>query len=223
MTADPRVVPKARLIPEVAFEEAAELAYFGAKVLHPATIRPAVEEGIPVRILNTFNPGGGGTVIRKPEDVSLPERAHVRAVAWKDGITVVSVSSSRMLGAHGFLAKLFDVFDRHGTAVDLVTTSEVSVSLTVEDVSSLDEIRLDLDEFCRSVKIENDMSLVCLVGHHLLREPDLTGRVLASLQGLPLRMVCLGSTDINLSLVLEQPHASEAIQRLHREFLESGD
>jgi aspartate kinase len=221
MTADPRVVPNARILPQVSFQEASELAYFGAKVLHPATVRPAVEKGIPVRIKNTFQPGGEGTTIVPSEALELPPQAHVRAVAWKSGITTVSVTSSRMLGAHGFLARVFEVFDRHETPVDLVTTSEVSVSVTVDRPGRLDAIREDLAEFCRSVLVEEEMCLVCLVGHHLLREPRLTGRVLSTLEGIPLRMVCLGSTDINLSLVLEAQHAEEAIRRLHEKFLEA--
>jgi aspartate kinase len=217
MTADPRVVPEARPLSEVSFQEASELAYFGARVLHPATIRPAVEDAVPVRIKNTLRPSAPGTSITaRGAGASGPG---VRAVAWKTGIAVVSVTSGRMLGAHGFLARVFDIFARHETPVDVVTTSEVSVSLTVDRLEHLSEIEAELAELGR-LRVERDTALVCLVGCELLEHPELLGAVLGTLEGIPLRMFCLGSSAVNLTLVVSESHAEDAVRRLHARFLE---
>lgn len=217
LTADPRVVPTARTLPRVSFQEAAELAYFGAKVLHPATIRPAVERRIPVRVLNTLAPERAGTVIG---DRDVIEGSCVRAVAWKTGIATVSVSSPRMLGASGFLARVFTAFERRGIPVDVVTTSEVSVSMTVDRLDELDALTADLATFCE-VRVERGLSLACLVGHGLLESPKLVSEILASLDPLPLRMFCLGSSDVNLTFVVRECDAEDVVRRLHARFLES--
>lgn len=219
MTADPRVVPRARTLPDVTFQEAAELAYFGAKVLHPATIRPAVERRIPVRVLNSLEPGHAGTTIRDAAADAADGPSCVRAVAWKTGIATVHLSSPRMLGAHGFLARVFSVFEREGTPVDVVTTSEVSVSVTVDRPERLDRIAEDLGKVCQ-VRVDRGMALVCLVGRRLLEDPALVGEILSTLAGIPLRMFCLGSSDINLTLVVPDHRAEEAVRRLHARFLE---
>ncbi len=217
MSADPRVVPEARPLASVSFQEASELAYFGARVLHPATIRPAVESAVPVRIKNTLRPEAPGTSITaRGSDESGPR---VRAVAWKTGITMVSLTSGHMLGAHGFLARVFEVFARHETPVDVVTTSEVSVSLTVERLENLAAIEAELAELGR-LRVERETALVCLVGCGLLEHPELLGAVLASLEGIPLRMFCLGSSAVNLTLVVDESRAEEAVRRLHARFLE---
>jgi aspartate kinase len=218
MTADPRVVPNARTLPRVSFAEAAELAYFGARVLHPATIRPAVERCIPVHVLDTFHPELGGTVVDDEGDDAPGPR--VRAVAWRKGIAMMSIGSPRMLGSHGFLARVFDVFGRHETAVDVVTTSEVSISVTVDQLHRIDAIQHDLTSFCEA-RIERGRALVCLVGRGLLESPRLVSEVLATLDPIPLRMFCLGSSDINLTFVVDEGNAEECVQRLHARFLEN--
>lgn len=221
MTADPRLVPDARLLPELSFRAASELAWFGAKVLHPATIKPAVERGIPVHVRNSLRPSSPGTVIRDMDAAELPATGALHAVAWKKGIATVSVSSSDMYGVHGFLARLFAVFDRHRTSVDVVTTSETSVSMTVDRADRLEALVDELAPLGR-VEVERDMALVCLVGHLLLEHPALVGSVLAALEGIPLRMFCLGSSDVNLTLVVEGARAEEVVRRLHARFLAAG-
>ena len=218
MTADPRVVPKARTLPRVSFAEAAELAYFGARVLHPATIRPAVERNIPVHVLDTFHPDRSGTVVDDRGDDAPGSR--VRAVAWKKGIATMSIGSPRMLGSHGFLARVFAVFERHQTPVDVVTTSEVSISITVDVLHRLDAIERELSSFCEA-RIERGRALACLVGRDLLESPRLVSEVLATLDPIPLRMFCLGSSDINLTFVVDEGDAEEVVRRLHARFLEA--
>lgn len=217
MTADPRVVPQARTLPRVSFAEAAELAYFGARVLHPATIRPAVERNIPVHILDTFHPAAAGTIVDDCGD-DAPE-PRVRAVAWRKGIATMSIGSPRMLGSHGFLARVFAAFERHQTPVDVVTTSEVSISLTVDVLHRLDAIERELSSFC-DVRIERGRALACLVGRGLLESPRLVSEVLETLDPIPLRMFCLGSSDINLTFVVDEGDAEEVVRRLHARFLE---
>ena len=176
MTVDPRVVPRARVIPEVSFDEAAELAYFGAKVLHPATIKPAVEQGIPVRILNSMNPTAPGTLIGRNRGRS----GEPRAIAFKKGISVVLITQPRMLMAYGFLARVFEVFDRHRTPVDLIATSEVSVSLTVDDSRSARGRGQATSPTLGEVKVLRDMAIVSVVGRGFVqpsrpRRPHLPG------------------------------------------------
>jgi len=219
MSADPRVVPEARTLREIGFRAASELAFFGANVLHPATIKPAVQRGIPVHVKNSLRPESAGTVVRElaPEERSLT--GVVRAVAWKTSVLTISVSSTLMVGVHGFLARLFAVFDRHRTPVDVVTTSETSVSMTIERADRLDAIVRELSELGR-VQVARDTALVCLVGERLLDHPELVGAVLSTLAGVPLRMFCLGSSDVNLTLVVESARAEEVVRRLHARFLE---
>ena len=217
MSADPKVVPAARTLLRVSFAEAAELATFGARVLHPATIRPAVERGIPVRIKDSLQPHLPGTLIDgEGEPASGPL---VRAVAWRQAIATVSLSQPRMLGAHGFLARVFAVFDRHATPVDVVTTSEVSVSVTVDRLERLPAIERDLAELC-TVRVERDKALACVVGRGLLESPRIAGDVLAAIHPARLSMFCLGSSDINLTLVLDAADAAGAVRRIHARFLE---
>src|SRR5205814_1634581 len=161
MTVDPRVVSSARVIPEVSFDEAAELAYFGAKVLHPATIKPAVERGISVRILNSLNPQAPGTLIAGRLEGA--ERGEPRAIAFKKGISVILISQPRMLMAYGFVARVFEVFDRHRTPVDLIATSEVSISLTVDSPETLEALTADLAALGEA-KALRGMAIVSVVG-----------------------------------------------------------
>jgi aspartate kinase len=214
LTADPRIVAGARPVRELSFDEAAELAYFGAKVLHPSTILPAVERGIPVRILHTMHPHNAGSIISAQP---AARRETLAAIACKRGITVVGVTSSRMLEAHGFLRGVFEVFDRHQTSIDVVTTSEVSISMSVDDDRHLEAIEKELRAF-GDVRIDRDMAIVSAVGDALLRDATIAGRVIAALGGLPLRMVSQAASRRNLTVVVDDASAGQAMSRLYDEF-----
>jgi aspartate kinase len=214
LTADPRIFPSPRLVPEMSFGEASELAYFGAKVLHPKTIQPAVARNIPVRILNSRRPEGAGTAI----SASSPRgRATVAALACKRQVTVVDVTSTRMLEAHGFLRRLFEVFERFQTSVDVVTTSEVSVSVTIDDRRRLDAIAEALSAFAE-VNVEGDLALLAVVGDDLRAEPGTFGRVVRALGSAPLRLVSQAASRRNVTVVLPERELADAVARLHEEF-----
>ena len=214
LTADPRVVDGAEVVPYLSFEEASELAYFGAKVLHPSTILPAVQDGIPVRILNTHRPDAAGSLIT-PQ--SPPGDRVLTALACKRNITVVDVTSTRMLLAHGFLRRVFEVFEQHVTSVDVVTTSEVSVSMTLDDDRRLAAIERDL-RLIANVQVERAMAIVSAVGDNLRRDPALAVRLIAALEGLQLRMVSQAASRRNLTVVLADRDVPAAMARLHHEF-----
>jgi len=214
LTADPRVIPGARPVRRLTFDEAAELAYFGAKVLHPATILPAVERDIPVRILNTHQPGSEGSLITSRAGEG---RQSLTAIAAKRGITVIDVTSSRMLQAHGFLRGVFDVFDRHRTSIDVVTTSEVSVSMSIDDDRRLEAIEQDLRAF-GAVRIDRRMAIVSAVGDALLGDATMAARVIGALDGLPLRMVSQAASRRNLTVVVDEADVARAMTRLYEEF-----
>jgi aspartate kinase len=214
LTADPRLIPQARLVPQLSFAEAAELAYFGAKVLHPSTIHPAVERNIPVRILNSWKPDAAGTLITADPPVSATP---LTAMAAKRDVTVVDVTSDRMLMAYGFLRQVFEVFERFRTAVDVVTTSEVSVSVTVDDRRNLDAIVEALSEFAEVV-VEPEMALLCAVGDRLRNEPGIGARVIRVLEEVPLRMISQAASRRNITVILRQGDLQHAMQRLHEEF-----
>ncbi len=218
MTVDPRVVAGAKVIGEVSSDEAAELAYFGAKVLHPSTIKPAVEKGIPVRILNSMNPQVPGTLVsaKGSEGPSGP-----CAIAFKKGITVLLVSQPRMLMASGFLVRVFEVFERFRTPVDLIATSEVSVSLTIDNAEQLTAIKAELAKL-GEVRILREMAIVSLVGRGFYRHPGLAGQVFHSLIDVNVAMISFGASDVNISFVVEEADAERAVLTLHREFFESG-
>ena len=213
LTADPRVVPAPRLVPRLSFAEASELAYFGAKVLHPSTILPAVSKNIPVRILNSRRPENPGTLITAE---GRPGGA-LAALACKRDVTVIDITSSRMLMAHGFLRRLFEVFERFKTAVDVVTTSEFSVSLTVDDVRRLDEIVENLQAFSE-VACEPKMAIVSVVGERLLEEPALFGKAIVALGHVPLRLVSQAAARRNITFVIRDADVTEAMTRLHDAF-----
>jgi aspartate kinase len=216
MTVDPRVVPGARAIGETSFDEAAELAYFGAKVLHPATIKPAVERDIPVRILNSLNPEARGTRIAgRPEG----DRGQPRAIAFKKGITVVFITQPRMLMAYGFVARVFDVFDRYHTPVDLIATSEVSISLTVDDATRLPEMRDELEQL-GEVQVLAGMAIVSVVGHGFNRQSGLAARIFDALREVNVVMISFGASDVNISFVVAEGDAERAVRLLHRAFFE---
>jgi aspartate kinase len=213
LTADPRIIPDARPVPQLSFEEAAELAYFGAKVLHPSTILPAVEKNIPVRILNTMDPRSAGSVITAAAVDGRP----LTAIACKRNVTVVDITSTRMLLAHGFLKRVFEVFERHATSVDVVTTSEVSVSMTLDDDRRLEAIARELSAFA-SVRLERGMAIVSAVGDNLRADPALAVSVIAALGRLPLRMVSQAASRRNVTVVLNDADVPAAMSRLHAEF-----
>ena len=214
LTADPRVVAEPRLVPELSFAEASELAYFGAKVLHPSTILPAVAKNIPVRILNSRRPYVKGTMITadgRANDGALT------ALACKRGVTVIDITSTRMLMAHGFLRRLFEVFERFKTPVDVVTTSEVSVSVTVDNTRRLQDIISNLQNFAE-VNVESDMAIVCIVGETLRADQTLFGRAVTSLERIPLRLVSQAASRRNITFVLRDADVPEAMNRLHETF-----
>jgi aspartate kinase len=214
LTADPRIIAAPRLVPRLSFAEAAELAYFGAKVLHPSTILPAVERDIPVRILNSMRPEGTGTLITASPSL---DGTPLTGLASKRGITVIDITSTRMLMAHGFLRQVFEVFERFRTAVDVVTTSEVSVSVTVDDRRYVEGITQELSAFAE-VAAEGDMALLCAVGDRLRDEPEIAARVVGVLEEVPLRMISQAASRRNITVVLRQSDLPHAMQRLHEEF-----
>jgi len=216
LTADPRVVPGARTVANLSYAEAAELAYFGAKVLHPKTIQPAVDRDIPVRICNSRAPRDAGTVVTALGEVC---RGGVKAIAHKCGVTILQITSTRMLGAYGFLRALFEVFDRHRTAVDVVTTSEVSVSLTVEDTGALDAIVADLRGL-GTVSLERDRAIVCVVGEGLRATPGIAARVFATVQDINVSLISQGASRVNLTFVVDEARVREVVRRLHQAFFE---
>src|SRR6266568_5812091 len=216
LTADPRVVPAARPIPRLSYAEAAELAYFGAKVLHPKSIQPATDRRIPVRICNSRVPQDPGTLVDAEADV---RPGAVKAIAHKTGVTVLQVVSSRMLGAYGFLRALFEVFDRHRTEVDVVTTSEVSVSLTLEHARSLPAIVSELRSL-GEVSVEPHRAIVCVVGEGLRTTPGIAARVFATVRDINVSLISQGASRVNLTFVVEEGRVRDAVRRLHEAFFE---
>src|SRR3954471_6354421 len=214
LTADPRVVESPRVVPFLSFGEASELAYFGAKVLHPSTILPAVDKDIPVRILNSRRAAGPGTTITAAPPTA--DRA-LAAVACKRHVTMIEITSTRMLMAHGFLRRVFEVFERYRTAVDVVTTSEVSVSVTVDDAARLDDIAEALREFTE-VNVEGGLAILCAVGDNLRCDPRIAGRVIGALDGFPVRMVSQAASRRNVTIVLRDEDLASGMAALHKEF-----
>ena len=210
LTADPRVVPAPRVVPHLSFAEASELAYFGAKVLHPATILPAVSKNIPVRILNSRQPENPGTLITSESR----RDGHLAALACKRDVTVVDITSTRMFMAHGFLRRLFEVFERFKTAVDVVTTSEVSVSVTVDDTRRLADIVEALRGFAE-VTTESKMAIVSVVGDRLHDDPGVFAQAIVAIDGIPLRLVSQASSRRTFTFVLRDAEAPDAMTRLH--------
>jgi aspartate kinase len=220
MSADPRIVPEAESLTSLSFAEMSELAYYGARVIHPATMVPAVEGGIPVRVLNTNAPRHPGTVIL---DRAEPGVGPVRSIAYRRGLTLINVVSTRMLLQHGFMARLFDVFARHEVVVDMISTSEVSVSITTDSKLDLTPVRKELEGIC-DVTFEGGKAIVCLVGEGIREAPDTVARVFTTLSeaGVATRMVSVGATRINVSFLVEEPDVDTAVQALHRTFFEGG-
>jgi len=219
MTTDPNLCPDARRIKVISFDEAAELAYFGAKVLHPATLLPAVQKNIPVYILNSRNPACEGTRIT----ARAPRCRNVfKAIAAKKRITIVDVAATRMLMAHGFLKNIFEAFDRHRISVDVVSTSEVSVSLTVDSNEAIPALAADLAQLA-DVKYEGRKAIVCLVGENLRETPGIAARVFGVLPDVNIRMISQGASEINLTFVIEEDAVPEVVRRLHKAFFSELD
>jgi aspartate kinase len=214
LTADPRVVPNAQTIDRLSYSEAAELAYFGAKVLHPKTIQPAIENSIPVRICNSRLPQERGTLVGPQSETS--SRA-IKAIAHKTGVTIVQINSLRMLGAYGFLRALFEVFERHRTVVDVVTTSEVSVSLSLDEASALPAIVEELQQL-GTVGIEKGRAIICVVGEGLRGTPGIAGRVFSTISDINVSLISQGASSINFTFVIGEERVKEAVIRLHEEF-----
>lgn len=206
---DPRVVKKTYPIAELSFNEAAELAYFGAKILHPFTIRPAQRANIPVRLLNTLSPEAAGTLISDKEVART-----ITAVAAKDGITAIKIRSSRMLLAHGFLRKVFEVFEKYKTPIDLITTSEVAISLTVDNQNHLENIIRDLEEY-GEVEVETNNTIVCVVGNMPFYKVGILKRVVDAIDDIPIRMLSYGGSKFNISLLIDSAYKEETLNRLN--------
>ena len=216
MTCDPRLIRTARVIDRISYVEAAELAWFGAKVLHPKTIAPAVGERIPVRILNTHNVDSPGTLVTEEGD---DREGGARAVAVKRGITVVHMTSTTMLGAHGFLARLFAIFEELEVSVDLITTSEISVSVTIDDKHNLPQLIERLRPVAEVSVLENQ-SIVAIVGRRLMGDSLTAARVFESLHGIPVSMFSLGTSGLNLSIVVDNGDADRAVRLVHAALFE---
>lgn len=206
---DPRVVENTRAINHLSFDEAAELAYFGAKILHPTSILPAQEREIAVRLKNTMKPEAHGTLI---DNSSITKT--VKAVAAKDGITAVKIKSSRMLLAHGFLLKVFQIFDTYKTAIDLITTSEIAVSLTIDDTVHLAEIIKELEKL-GSVEVDNNQAIICLVGNFIMENMEVINSLFNSLENIPVRMISLGGSKNNISVLLPAAYKEQALQQIN--------
>ncbi len=219
MTADPRVCPDALRVKTISFEEAAELAYFGAKVLHPATILPAVKKNIPVFVLNSRNPENGGTRITA---LAAHCRSPFKSIAVKKRLTIMDIVASRMLLSHGYLRAIFEVFDKHKCPVDMVSTSEVSVSLSVDSNEKLPAIAADLSKLA-DVKYEGRKALVCMVGENIRGHNGIAARVFQSVRHINLRMISQGASEINMSFMIEEDDAEEAVRSLHAEFFSDPD
>ncbi|MFY9573190.1 MAG: aspartate kinase, partial [Blastocatellia bacterium] len=219
MTADPRVVENALRIRVISFAEASELSYFGAKVLHPSTVLPAVERGIPVHIYNTLNPTCEGTLI-----VATPRRSRnlIKSIAFKRGVTIVNVTSTRMLMAYGFLRAIFEVFDRHQTSVDVVTTSEVSVSMTLDDTDRLESIKRDLSGIGEAT-VEREKAIVCIVGDNLKFTPGVAARLFKAIEGTNVNMISQGASEINLTFVIDESETERVVRLLHDDFFAEAD
>ena len=215
LTSDPSIVNNAKKIKVMSFNEAAELAYFGARVLHPETILPAVKKDIPVHVLNSRRPDSTGTlIIAKP---TVNNECVVKSIAYKEGITLISIVSTRMFLAHGFLENVFDVFHKYETVVHTVATSEVSISATIDNVENLGLILQELKTFS-TVSVSDRKAIVCVVGENLKNSPGVAAKVLSSITDINVNMISQGASEINISFVIDEEHVDDVVRRLHKEF-----
>jgi len=217
LTCDPRLVPGARVIDLLSFEEAAELAQFGAK-LHPRTLEPAREANIPVRVLNTHNPASPGTLITR---AGAAASMGPRSIARKRGVTMVHVASNKMLGAHGFLAQFFGVFAELAISVDLIATSEVSVTVTVDEKHDIDELTKRLKKLADAVELYDGQCIIAVVGQNVMSDARVGARVLEALGNMPVKMMSLGRSGLNLSIVVDDANADTAVRAVHHALFEA--
>ena len=210
---DPRYVDNTSTLNHLTFEEAAELAYFGAKILHPQTVSPVKDKNIPIYLKNTFTPNAPGTCISNQYHTE-----GLKAISAKDGITAIKIKSNRMLMAHGFLKKIFEVFDKHETSIDMITTSEIAISLTIDDVQNLDKILYELDEY-GEITVDTDHSIICVVGEGVINDRE-TFRLFELLNDLPVRMISYGGSSNNVSLLVDTRNKVQALQLLHQKLFE---
>ena len=210
---DPRYVENTHAIAELSFEEASELAYFGAKILHPQTISPVIKRQIPLFLKNTFTPDLPGTRISD----EIHSRG-LKAISAKDGITAIKIKSNRMLMAHGFLKKIFEVFDKYETAIDMITTSEIAISLTIDSDRNLDQILEELNDY-GEITVEKDHSIICIVGEGLIEDKS-TSRLFELLNDIPVRMISYGGSNNNISLLVASKHKIQTLQGLNQKLFE---
>ncbi|MGH9946070.1 MAG: lysine-sensitive aspartokinase 3 [Pyrinomonadaceae bacterium] len=214
MTCDPRICSDARTIPVLSYEEAAELAYFGAKVIHPKTIKPAVDNAISVRVCNTFRPEETGTMILAESD-EAPNK--IKSIASKKNITILRITSARMLGAYGFMSAVFQVFDRHRTVIDVISTSEVSVALTLDNADSIEKVVEDLRRL-GEVEIEHGYAVICVVGEGLRASTGLASKIFSTIDNVNIALVSHGASRVNLTFVVKEDSVADVIIRLHKNF-----
>jgi len=214
LTCDPRICADASTIEVLSYDEAAELAYFGAKVLHPKTIQPAVDNGIPVRVCNSHSPLERGTMILSESGIA-PNR--IKSIAHKTGITILRISSARMLGAYGFMSALFQVFDRFRTVIDVISTSEVSVALTLDDTGYLDKIVPELERL-GDVEVEHGFAVVCIVGEGIRASAGLAAQIFSTIDDVNVSLISHGASSVNLTFVVGEEYVADVISRLHGKF-----
>ncbi|MVM39718.1 aspartate kinase [Spirosoma sp. HMF3257] len=207
---DPRIVKNTFPVRELTFDEAAELAYFGAKILHPSTITPARMFGVPVRLKNTMDPSAPGTLIADKTSDQV-----FKAIAAKDGITALYIHSTRMLNAYGFLRRIFEIFEKYKTPVDMITTSEVSVSVTIDNTERIQEITDELNTFCTLEEPDYDQTIICIVGNFSADNQGVAVRVFNAMKNIPIRMISYGGTESNLSLLVHGRYKAEALNALN--------
>lgn len=214
MTCDPRICGEAKTIPVLSYEEAAELAYFGAKVLHPKTIKPAVDNSIPVRVCNTFEPEAVGTMVLA-DSAEAPNK--IKSIAHKKNITILRITSARMLGSYGFMSALFQVFERFRTVIDVISTSEVSVALTLDNTGELDKIVTELQRL-GDVEVEPGYAVICVVGEGLRASTGLASKVFSTIEDINVALVSHGASSVNLTFVVKEEVVPDVIRRLHSAF-----
>ncbi len=207
---DPRIVKRTFPVRELTFEEAAELAYFGAKILHPSTITPAKMRGVPVRLKNTMEPNAYGTLIADKTTDS-----EIKAIAAKDGITAIYIHSTRMLNAYGFMRKVFEVFENFKTPVDMITTSEVSIAVTIDNAENLDKITAVLGQFADLEEHDRNQSIICIVGNFMADKAGIALKVMEAMRDIPIRMIAYGASEHNISLLVDTKHKNEALNALN--------
>lgn len=214
MTCDPRICKEARTIPVLSYEEAAELAYFGAKVLHPKTIKPAVDNAIPVRVCNTFEPNEIGTMVLA-DSAEAPNK--IKSIAHKKNITILRISSARMLGSYGFMSAVFQVFERFRTVIDVISTSEVSIALTLDNTAEIEKIVTELERL-GDVEVDPGYAVICVVGEGLRASTGLASSIFSTISDINVALISHGASSVNLTFVVKEDLVADVIKRVHKEF-----